>query len=220
MAQALAGLGFQQVAATCHNPWDGVFIDEAAHALRRQQLQRTLDRLGVPVRLLSGAEHHSTAVMELAQKRSLVCYPRPGSFLLEFPLTQLPPRLDEMLFRLQVKGLSPAIAHVERYPEVQKQYRLLEEWRERGCAILINLSSLAMSHSRDSYAAAKGVLKARLVDAASTDLHVAGEAPVIADGLTMLRELVGVSGMERLLEEGPARIAGVPIPGGNEAPPP
>jgi protein-tyrosine phosphatase len=128
---------------------------------------------------------------------------------MEFPFSGLPPRYQDLLFRIQVKGKRPVIAHVERYPEVQDDPGVVEKMRKQGAYTLINLSSLAGAWSRPAQQVARELLGLDLVDAANSDLHLADEAGYVAEGLSILKDLVGPSGVSRLLETMPREILGL-----------
>lgn len=214
LARELVRLGFTGVCATPHNPWGSSSWTAADLHQRREVLSSHLAHQGIPLALFSGAENHSSAAPDLLSQGKLVCYPRGDTFLLEFPLGGFPPRWDDLLFRFRVKGLVPVIAHVERYPEVQKNSKVLEIMRENGCFLLVNLSSLVAPWSRAAQVTARALLKGGLVDAATTDLHVALEGNVMAEGVEALSNLVGADGVQRLLRTGPLRIAGLLDEGG------
>lgn len=209
MAEKLSEIGFSQVCATPHLPWMNRVRDADELLQKRQEVSACLRVNHLALTLLGGAEHHSQAVLELIQNDGIIFYPRGDTFLMEFPFSGLPPRYQDLLFRIQVKGKKPVIAHVERYPEVQEDPGVVESLRQQGCYVLINLSSLVGAWSRPAQRVARELLLSNLVDAATSDLHLAGEAGYVADGLSVLSDLVGREGVRRLLESVPREILGL-----------
>jgi protein-tyrosine phosphatase len=209
LAKKLEEIGFTQVCATPHFPWKNRIIEAAKLHRIREEVSTYLRENGVALTILAGAEHHSQVVFELLQGGELVSYPRGDTFLMEFPFSGLPPRYHDLLFRIQVKGKKPVIAHVERYPEVQEDPGVVESMREQGAYTLINLSSLAGAWSRPAQRVARELLVSGLVDAASSDLHLADESEYVAEGLSILKDLVGPDGVSRLLETVPREILGL-----------
>jgi protein-tyrosine phosphatase len=216
MARRLRELGFSAVCCTPHLPWSSPGHSPAELDAARAALAAELERAGVALGLHRGAEHHVSELAERLVAGRLVAYPGGDSFLLEFSTAGFPPQLDQLLFRLQVKGLVPVLAHVERYPEVQADAQALADLRRRGCRVTINLTSLAGAWDRAARKAARSALRAGLVDAAATDLHAAAEADQVAAGLEALEQLVGAERSRRLLQAGPAALAGL-APGGGAA---
>lgn len=215
MAKGLAGLGFTAICCTPHLPWGNTVVRAGELAALREQLAARLAEAGIALELLPGAEHHIIELPERLAEGGLIPYQRPDAFLMEFSLRGFPVRLDDLLFRIQVKGLRPAVAHVERYPEVQQDVRILERLRERGCYLLINLSSLAGAWDRAAQRAARAVVEAGLLDAACTDLHAPGEVDQAAEGLAELERLAGPEALRRWTVERPAHIAGLATEGPN-----
>lgn len=209
VAEKLAEIGFTQVGATPHYPWMSRTVPVDQLRRIREEVAECLEKNNVALSVFEGAEHHSQAVMELIQGKELIHYPRGDTFLMEFPFTGLPPRFLDLLFRIQVKGKKPVIAHVERYPEVQDHPGMVESMKQQGCYLLINLSSLAGAWSRTAQKAARELLRMDLVDAASSDLHLADEAGHVAEGLSILKDLVGPEDVDRLLADLPREIGGL-----------
>jgi len=209
MAEKLEEIGFTRVCATPHLPWMNR-ISGAEELLKiRQEVSAHLHENGVGLAVIGGAEHHSQVVFELLQGGELVSYPRGDTFLMEFPFSGLPPRYEDLLFRIQVKGQKPVIAHVERYPEVQEDPGVVESMRKQGAYVLVNLSSLAGAWSRPAQRVARELIRSDLVDAANSDLHRADEAGYVAEGLSILKDLVGPAGVSRFMETVPREILGL-----------
>jgi protein-tyrosine phosphatase len=209
VAEKLEEIGFSQVCATPHLPWMNRTFGADELSKIREEVSAYLQENGVGLTVIGGAEHHSQVVFELIQGGELVSYPRGDTFLMEFPFSGLPPRYQDLLFRIQVKGQKPVIAHVERYPEVQEDPGVVELMRKQGAYTLINLSSLAGAWSRPAQQAARELIRSDIVDAASSDLHLADEAGYVAEGLSILKDLVGPAGVSRLLDTVPREILGL-----------
>jgi protein-tyrosine phosphatase len=209
LAEKLEEFGFTQVCATPHFPWMNRTVGADELRRVRDEVSAYLKENGVALTVIGGAEHHSQVVFELIQGGELVPYPRGDTFLMEFPFSGLPPRYQDLLFRIQVKGKKPVIAHVERYPEVHDDPSVVELMRKQGAYALINLSSLAGAWSRPAQRVARELLRSDLIDAASTDLHLADEAGYAAEGLSILKDLVGPAGVTRLLDTVPREILGL-----------
>lgn len=206
MAEGLAALGFRTVAATPHLPWGSYLTD--ADTVRKKLSERleALRALCPGIELVAGAEHHSDLLPALLAKERPICYPGGGCFLLELPLSGFPGRLEDLLFRIEVRGLRAALAHAERYPEVQREPARLEIFRSRGFPVLVNLGSLAGDWGRDVARAARELLKNGRGDALTSDLHSAAQLESIAEGLRLARELVDAEEFLRLTEVRPKEI--------------
>ena len=209
MARELERLDYCGVCCTPHVPW-GTELRTADELIPlRAQVQQAIEQAGLKLRLYSGAEHHVQCVAELLVGDQLLVYPRADCFLMEFSLQGFPARLDDLLFRIQVKGLRPVVAHVERYPEVQKDLSAVEALQSRGCSLLVNLTSLVGAWDRAAKKTAERLLGAGLVDAVTTDMHSVADGPSVEKGLSRLLELVGQAEVERLTQTRPAELSGL-----------
>lgn len=209
MLEQLVALGFGCVCATPHVPWSGGRLGTEAVGTQSRALEEAARRDGIEVRVLPAAEHHVSVVMDLLAGDGLVCYPRGDSFLMEFAHGGVPSRVDDLLFRIQVKRMIPVIAHAERYPEVQADPAVVAGWKQRGARILINLSGLAGEWGREAQRAARDLVRRGLVDAASSDLHSPAGVKLVREGLERLEDMLGAEERNRLLAGNPAAIIGV-----------
>lgn len=209
MARGLAELGFRQVVATPHLPWGSLFVDPGEfRALLNTRLEQ-LRQHDCPVQLVTGAEHFSDVVPLLLEKHHLICYPGTGNFLMELPLSGFPARLNELLFRLEVKSLHPVLAHVERYPQVQQDLDAVDIFHAYGGAVLVNITGLAGDWGRAAQKTCERLLRAGKVDAVTSDLHSPEQLESVARGMRLLRELVGEQECRRLCREVPRQLAGL-----------
>lgn len=63
-------------------------------------------------------------------------------YLVEFDPKILPISYEKKIFATQINNLTPIIAHVERYRNIQKDINLAKRWIEMGYIIQINCSSI------------------------------------------------------------------------------
>lgn len=61
--------------------------------------------------------------------------------LIEFHPNNIPIIHKQVFFDLKMKGITPIIAHPERYRQVQQNINIVSEWLEAGCIIQIDAGS-------------------------------------------------------------------------------
>ena len=92
-----------------------------------------LEGEGIRVRLVLGMENHLDLELpgDLSSGRAL---PMNGTrdALVELPFFGFPNYLEEVLFQIQVQGITPVLAHPERIEAIQKRIELLVGFVERG----------------------------------------------------------------------------------------
>jgi len=97
--------------------------------------------------------------------------------LVELPVQMMPVMLDEFISDAVSRGLTPIIAHVERYAYVQEDEdnSLVERWSARQAALQVNLASLSGSYGQGCQKAAERLLQTEHVRYLGTDLHNPGQ---------------------------------------------
>lgn len=96
--------------------------------------------------------------------------------LIELPVMVIPGSMDSVLQACRKEGLTPVIAHIERYSCTRGKAAddLLASWRDEGALLQVNLGSLVGQYGRQIRRDSRRLLKQGWVDLLGTDLH--GEA--------------------------------------------
>ncbi|WP_194850523.1 tyrosine-protein phosphatase [Nonlabens antarcticus] len=89
--------------------------------------------------------------------------------LFEFSYFQKPQEAEELIFEMDHKDLNPILAHPERYRYLSPEEML--EFKERGCALQLNLLSLSGHYGKDALRKAMTLLEANAYDFLGTDAH-------------------------------------------------
>lgn len=208
----LRSLGYGRVIATPHIR-SGMFDNERG-GLRRA-FDELLGVLGVAEdaehaqlpRLGLAAEHYFDDVfVGLVQSKSALPYPGGKAVLVEFHYDLWPRGIDRQLFRLEVAGLTPVLAHPERYRELERHSDPLALLLEHGCLSLLDLMSLVGKYGERSRRTAERLLEEGLYDAACTDCHRPEDVEHVARALERLEVLVGRQDADALTADNPAAI--------------
>jgi protein-tyrosine phosphatase len=200
----LGKMGFETVCATPHQKV-GFFcptreaIDSASDEVRRATA-------GLPVELRLGAENFWD---ELFLERSLTqaqpSYTGGHAFLFELPTRHVPPRLEEMLFQIRIKGLLPVMAHPERYAPLWEDEARAEALA-RTAAFVVDLGALDGAHGKMECKAAQRLVQSGIAHAVATDVHTTSDARSAAAGMAWIKKKMGAPALERLLADHPRRI--------------
>lgn len=200
-------LGFERVVATPH-------IRTAMFENRRHNLLPTFNAFtehaavhdNMP-NLGLGAEHFLDDIFwELVRRDEHVPYPGGMAILVEFSPRQLPMGLEQQLFELQVAGLTPVIAHPERYGPVQQEPDRVRKWRDRDCIPMLDLMSLVGHYGSAPKRTAEALLDIGAYGAACSDCHRPGDVDKVAAALEILEQAVGHRGVTQLLERMPREL--------------
>ena len=91
--------------------------------------------------------------------------------LIEFQRLNFPKGYEDEIFKLQLKGVTPIIAHPERYRSVQNNFHLVNDWIKRGYIIQIDCGSILGGFGKETQLAAINLLKNNLCHLIGSDAH-------------------------------------------------
>jgi protein-tyrosine phosphatase len=210
MIRALVALGFTHLFATPHQR-AGMFmpartaIDAAFSDVTKAAADIAGDGDG-DVRFGLAAENFWDDVFHARLRQGLhPSYDGGPAFLFEVNPQLMPPRIDEELFQMRVRGMLPVMAHPERYVAIQGDLALAEKVG-RSAALLIDLAALDGAHGRAEMKTARRLIQDGLVHAAASDAHSAEDQGAVASGIAWIRKHRGDRFLNQLLDENPRRI--------------
>ena len=145
----------------------------------------------------------------LTENAEALCLEGTKVLLLELPVLQKPAFLREVLTALVQKGITPLIAHVERYQYVAQDPRILADWVELGALIQVNAQSILDGGM------ARKLIKWGLCHVVASDAHSIRHRPVnLRAALDTVAKVLGAE-KARELEGNAAAIfsGGMVVPG-------
>jgi len=207
LCKGLVALGYTTVIATPHMR-PGMFDNDKARlaaafaAFHAEQAgQSDMPELGL------SAEHFFDDVFwERLPRGQALPYPGGHAALVEFAPERFPLGLAEQLFRMQVRGVRPVIAHPERNMPIWKDADILLQWVSRGALALLDVMALVGKYGRRPQRAAEQLLSDDAYYAACTDCHSPDDLDLVRRGLHRLEQLVGQDTAQLLLAEHPRQI--------------
>jgi len=176
MARLAAAAGISTVIGTPHWIEDEHETDPAQIRQITADLQAELNSRAIPLAVLPGNEALICPDLpdRVKQGDVLTLADRGTHLLLELPYEDLPTYVDDVIFRLQLQGIIPVLAHVERYACVRSDWHVLDGWVQRGCLAQVNASSLDRGRGDDI---AQDLMDRGLVTCTATDAHDAVGRP-------------------------------------------
>jgi len=210
LARAYVDYGFTAISTTSHiRP--GLF-DNNEDDIRGAVLQfrQSLEEQRIPLDVHAGAEYFfsDSFVAKVETPSQLLTLGDTGRYVLvEFSSIGRPSSLRDLVFRLQVHGVTPIIAHPERYSFVAEDLSFVEELVEAGILLQGTLSCLEGFWPSNARKTFKRLLDAGLLHLVSSDIHSAANAKaLLSEGVKRLKTMLGTSKAEDLLEHNPKKI--------------
>ena len=115
--------------------------------------------------------------------------------LVEFPWFNIPAGSVQPLMRLKASGVTPIVAHPERYQNIDSAFQIVRDWRRAGAFLQLNAASLTGGYGPRIERNAWECLKLGAVDYLSSDYHARGVCAV-----ARARERIKTRGGEGLLK--------------------
>jgi len=170
MARLATAAGISTVIGTPHWIEDEHETDPAQVRQIAKGLQAELNSRAIPLSVLPGNEAFICPDLpDRVKKGDVLTLADKGThLLLELPYEDLPTYVDDVIFRLQLQGITPVLAHVERYAYIRSDWHVLDRWVQRGCFAQVNASSLNRTRGDDL---AQDLMDRGLVTCTATDAH-------------------------------------------------
>lgn len=160
---------------------------------KQENLQQLLIKKGIAVKVYIGSEIYcDPAAVDVVKKKYLSLNETGKYVLVEFPMNSIPEGSDEVLFQIQLQGLTPIIAHPERNMTIIQKPNRLYELVQRGMYAQLTASSLLGRSGSKVQKLSKQLLIHRLVHFVASDAHHPRSRPlVLAEALPVVEELIG-----------------------------
>lgn len=173
-----------------------------------QVLQDEINRAGIPIKLVPGAEL-SLAAAELAHRVSRHPWLTLGGqgkyILLESPFPEWPAVAEKLLYQVALTGLTIIVAHPERYINVQRDISIMEAAVQQGALLQITARSFVAPESRPVHKTAMRFLESGMVSVIASDLHTKAGVHV-ADVVDFVQNIVGEDEARQIFLNNPRQI--------------
>ena len=91
--------------------------------------------------------------------------------LFELPMNDIPNYIEDLIFELKSAGITPIIAHPERYMQIKEDYTKAFRWIELGALLQSNLGSLYGKYGKEAKKTIHKLLKRHAISFLSSDIH-------------------------------------------------
>ena len=136
-----------------------------------KKLQNIIKEESISIKLHFGTEILFHDDLIKLKNDNLATFHNGKYMLIEFLTNFLPENQRNVLFELKMKGVTPIIAHPERYLKVQKNIEIVSDWLEAGCIIQIDAGSLLGKLGKEAKVASQTILNNRWCQIIGSDAH-------------------------------------------------
>jgi protein-tyrosine phosphatase len=211
MARVAVRGGTSRMAATPHYDLETPDLELAEVIAAVERQTGLLLENGIPLLLVPGVEVRINAGLYRAARDAgdlgRLSLGGTGKYILtDLPLIDMPSATDDILFQVQLRGLTPILAHPERNRYLSTRPDVIRRIAERGVAIQVNSGSLEGIYGKTARRSALELLKEGIVNIVASDAHAPdGRTTDLSGAARILRSKIGKEAMRILLEENPER---------------
>lgn len=203
--------GTEGIVATPHCNIPGMYRNYTDSEIGEEwnRFLRELEWMGLPdIRIYRGMEVYTTEqVPDLIREGLVWTINDTRYFLMEFGFDEDPAFCNYMIRAIKKTGVSPVIAHPERYHFIQETPQLAYLWCTNGCALQINKDSILGRFGQREKEIADRLLRHGLVAVVASDAHgTRSRTTSLAGVWDYLVPRFGEQYAGLLLEENPDRI--------------
>ena len=132
-----------------------------------------------------------------------------GKYLLfELPFFTLPQGIDAFIFQCKVKGITPVMAHPERYFYMHNKLDELLNWHSQGCLMQMDAGSILGQFGKKVQNISKKLVQMEFFSIVGSDAHdvIGRNYQTMFDAHDLLLESLDSDYVKKLLYENPKKI--------------
>ena len=127
--------------------------------------------------------------------------------LVDLPLFDLPVATADVLFQIQLSGLTPILAHPERNRYLVRHPAIVMEMVGRGIELQVNSGSLEGIYGRPAKQSAVSLIKEGAARLIASDAHQpTGRGPDLTKAAAIIERQFGPDATRIMLQENPDRV--------------
>jgi protein-tyrosine phosphatase len=217
MAAMAAAAGTKTIVATPHMLHPQFHVPGPVAKEKLAEVRAAIAAAKIPIEVvLAGEIHWSSEVEEkLASGEVLPLCEERRYILFELPMSHVPHAAREVMWKLQMAGVFPVLAHPERNMDFERDPDLIQQFRNAGIPCQITAMSLVGDFGRRARKISERWLAEGAIDLLASDGHSArGRPPTMDAAARLVRKQAGSTMEDWLVREVPRRIlAGEPVLG-------
>ena len=127
--------------------------------------------------------------------------------LFELPLFDLPEGVADFIFNVKLKGITPILAHPERYIYFHKKFDVILNWYQQGCLMQMNAGSLTGQFGDEVSTFTRKLLEAGVYSFVASDAHdtEGRNFKVLGKAYEIANDILAKEQVDKLFIENPAR---------------
>jgi protein-tyrosine phosphatase len=207
MLRKSAASGVNTIVATPHLLPGSYMISTDRQNEILLELKNLVVELNIPIEILPGRECYLTPeIFEFEKDLHKLTINSAGKYILvELPFHDTPDYVYQIIFDFQMKGITPIIAHPERYHDVIYNPNFVRTFIEKDCLIQVNIGSVLGKYGSEVKKTSQILLENRMAHIIASDMHTSHSTP-LGSGSDAISEIVGNEESRNLLYRRPKAL--------------
>ncbi len=174
MIRRFSELGFRKVITTPHIMSDFYKNTPEIILSGLEDVRKAIKANDLNIEIEAAAEYYlDYHLQNLIEKREILTF-GDNYVLFELSFSNEPPLIKETIFDFFTNGYKPILAHVERYPFYINQWDKIEDYRNRGVLLQLNINSLSGQYGPPVRKMAQALIDRGWIDVIGSDCHHMG----------------------------------------------
>ncbi|MGF1565796.1 MAG: tyrosine-protein phosphatase [Flavobacteriales bacterium] len=195
MIRHFADLGYRKIITTPHVMSDYYRNTSEIITKGRDAVRSALKAANIDIAFDAAAEYYLDEHFEKLIEANDILTIGNRYVLFELPFMAAPDMLKSTLFKLQMAGYKPILAHPERYPYWHRETQKFKDLVDRDVLLQININSLTGFYGPGVQKCGEWLIDQGLVAFAASDCHHPGH-------LQLMQEARTLPHLHRLVESG------------------
>jgi protein-tyrosine phosphatase len=212
MAKIAVQGGTSLMVATPHYDLENPEMDPKEVTLAVEDHIQLVRSLNIPLQLIPGVEVRLNAGLFRQAKENGaldgLSIGAKGKFILvDLPLFDMPIATNDILFQIQLCGLTPILAHPERNRHLAKHPSLIRDMVDHGVEMQVNSGSLERMYGRAAQRIALTLLKEGVARLVASDAHKPqGRSPNLSGAAAIIQRQLGTEAARIMLKINPGHV--------------
>lgn len=136
-----------------------------------EEIRNVLAQENLDVEIYGAAEYYFDEVFVRRIETEKLMTFGDNYLLFEISFINCPDNLKDTIFKMQLQGYKPILAHPERYPFFYNHFEEYRNIRDSGVLLQININSLGGYYGGDAKSIAEKLIDNKMVDLIGSDMH-------------------------------------------------
>lgn len=200
--------GITSIVATPHFMEEGMYRNNNQIGEKVDELNRVMLEEGINIEIMMGNEVYISPnlpeLLELGQANTIN---NTQYLLIEFPMFDIPNYTEDVIYRLKLMGITPIIAHPERYKAVIENPNILIGFIEQGALLQVNGGSIMGKFGEKIGTTVETLISHNMIHLVASDGHSSrSRTPRLKKAYEKVKAIHGEEKASKLFKGNPKRV--------------